>query len=115
MLGFILRSLLVRYSKWKSKNKRLFSAFFDKYVEIDEIERGSEYSFEINIDTVVEDLVEYMEEDETLSQLLDIADVIFGSEEDEDSSFDEEIAEEETEAEEEAYRRALRKSKRQKG
>lgn len=78
-----------------------FDDFVDKYIEIEEIERGSEYSFEINIDTVVEDLFEYMEEDETLSQLLDIADVIFGSEEDENSSFDEEIAEEESEAEEE--------------
>lgn len=73
-----------------------FEGFVDKYIELEEIERKREYSFEMNIDDVLKDFFEYMEEDETLSQLLDIMEVIFGDDTEEDDS-DDVVADDEAE------------------
>ncbi len=71
-----------------------FDGFVDKYISIEEVEQSEEYTFEINVDTIFKDFLDYMEEDETLSQVLDILDVILGDDEEEDSEDDEEAEDE---------------------
>lgn len=76
----------------RSSVMAFFEDFADKYIVLEEVDFGEKYSFEINVDTIFEDFLEYMKEDETLSQILDITDVLFGDEEertDEDVSEDE--------------------------
>lgn len=80
------------YADIRASVEAFFVDFLEKYVVIEEkdAEEGKEYEFEVDLETVFNDFFDYMEEDETLSQVLDIIEIIDEASDEYDEEYDDE-------------------------